>query len=338
MLVKQEFETLVNTKGVKNIKLKDLIAQSKDIYDNWNNDIINNEERVNFSLDNELKFLYNPVTGEIKKADISEYAFSQLCGKVGIPANYVKKCFANDKDDLALQNFRSWANDTDKNMLIRENNGVVRAVLSDSYTPFDSYKVLKTLYNTVDDMVYQPNQVFLSEDKLHIRFVDFKPLPFDDDELYAGFTVDSSDVGRGSLNMKFFLYRSVCTNGLVISSMGGTLFKQNHIGSAMTGGKLELFNRALLNIDKLTDMSVEIIKNNRKKMLKDYELNMYIEKAKRDLHLSEKSREKLVNLIDNTYNHTKWGIINSVTELAQDFTLDTRVEFENWAGELLIAA
>lgn len=31
---------------------------------------------------------------------------------------------------------------------------------------------------------------------------------------------------------------------------------------------------------------------------------------------------------------TKWGFINGITELAQDFTLDTRYDMENWAGEL----
>lgn len=87
----------------------------------------------------------------------------------------------------------------------------MRAVLSDSYTPFDSYKVLKTLNNTVDSNIYKPSQVYLSTDRLHIRFVNHEPLPIDNDgsPLYAGFTVDSSDVGRGSLNMKFFIYRSV---------------------------------------------------------------------------------------------------------------------------------
>lgn len=88
--------------------------------------------------------------GKKKEADISEFAFSQLCSRMGVPANYIKKCFANGKEDLAIQNFRAWANDTENNLLVRENDGVVRAVLSDSYTPFDSYQVLRALKYTVD--------------------------------------------------------------------------------------------------------------------------------------------------------------------------------------------
>lgn len=104
--------------------------------------------------------------GETKSSDISEFAFGQLCTRLGVPASYVKKCFDNGKINLD---------------------------------------------NTVDSNIYKPSQVYLSTDRLHIRFVNHEPLPIDNDgsPLYAGFTVDSSDVGRGSLNMKFFIYRSV---------------------------------------------------------------------------------------------------------------------------------
>lgn len=339
MLIKQDFETLINTVGVKHCDMKSLLTQSKAMTEEWTNFTVDNESGVNFGIDNQMRFNYITTEGERRSSDISEFAFSQLCTRLGVPASYVKKCFDTGKVGLALDNFQAWAGDMDKNMLVREHKGVARAVLSDSYSTFDSYKVLKTLSNTVDDKRFQPSQVFLSTDRLHIRFVDYNPLPIDDGTpLYAGVTVDSSDVGRGSLNMKFFIYRSVCTNGLVISKLGGTLFRQNHIGSNMTGGKLQLFNRAFMNVDKLVEQSLGLIKNCKQQHLKDYELEMYLEKARRELKLSEKSQERLKELIDGTYDRTKWGIINSVTELAQDFTLDTRIDFENWAGDLFAKA
>lgn len=338
MIISQEFETLTDAKGVSKINLKDLINQSKDISENWKEYMIDNSDRTNFMIDDTMKFVYNPITGDTRRVDISEFAFGQLCTRLGVPSSYIKKCFDGNKADLAIENFQAWSGEMKKNILVRENQGIARAVLSDSYKSFDSYKILKTLNNTVDSSIYQPSQAFLSEDRLHIRFVNYDPLPIDDDELYSGFTVDSSDVGRGSLNMKFFLYRTVCKNGMVISSFGGTLFKQNHIGGNMTGGKLELFNRALIDIDTLSSNAVNLVKNNKSRFLKDYELEMYLEKARRELHLSEKSQEKLQCLIDNTYNRSKWGFLNSITELSQEFTLDTRIEFETWAGDIFSKA
>ena len=337
MILEQEYEVLQNSIGVDNINMRTLLEHTKSVSSKWENFIVNNENGVNFDLDKNLKLVYNPQNGDIRQVDLTANAFQQLCSKVGVPSQYVKKCISNGKMDLALDNFNAWAKDANANMMIREYDGVARAVLSEKYKPFDSHRLMKTLYSVVDDKKYQPNQVYLSQDKMHIRFVNFEPLPIDNDRLYSGFTVSSSDVGLASINVKYFVYRFACKNGIVVSNLGGTLFKQSHIGANMDNGKLSVFNKALMNIDLLNGQVTNIIQEQQKKFLKDFELNMYLEKARRDLRLSEKSQEKLLSIIDGKYNRSTWGVINGITELAQDFTLDTRIEFENWAGDLLVA-
>lgn len=334
-IIAQEFETLVSAHGTERCDYGELMEKSRCIKENWRNDIVINEEKTNFSLDKDLRFHYLTDYGRTKEADITQFAFSQLCSRMGVPANYIKKCFATGKEELALQNFRAWADEAKGNLMVRENDGVVRAVLSDSYSPFDSYQVLRALKYTVDMKRWIPTQVYLSEDRLVVRFVDFTPLPINDGSpLYIGFTVSSSDVGRGSLNIKMMVYRSVCTNGLLISDMGGTLYRQHHIGAAMTESKLQEFNRVFSELDFTAKAIIDNIGNCRKSRLADYEMTMLVEKAKRDMKLSEKSVEKLQNLVATTYEPTRWGVINGLTELAQDFTLETRLAIENYAGEL----
>lgn len=335
-LVTTGFETLVSQNRVdENLSLRELAERSRDMARNWKNRVVFNDERRNFGINEDLQLVYHSVHGEDREVDITDTAFAQLCTRLGVPAKYVKKCMDNGKTDLALSNFHAWADDCKSGMLIREYDGVARAVLSDSYEPFDSNKILRALSYTVDTGRYVPTQIHLSPDRLHIRFVDYTPLPTGDSSpLYAGFIVDSSDVGRGSLNMKFFLYRSVCKNGMAISKLGGTLFRQSHIGEKMTDSKIAVFNRALSDMGELSKMAVKLVGENNKKMLKDYELKLYLERAKREMKLSEAATEKLNNLVTTTYEPTMWGLINGVTELAQDFTLDTRVDMESWAGNL----
>lgn len=338
-IIVQPFETLVTGHGANRCDFGAMLNKSREIAEKWESDIVINEHGTNFSLDKNLMFNYTTERGVEKQAHITEFGFSQLCTRMGVPANYIKKCFTTGKEDLALQNFRAWANEADKNMLVRANEGVVRAVLSDSYSPFDSYQVLRALKYTVDMKRWQLTQAFLSEDRLVLRFVDFTPLPVNDGSpLYLGFTVSSSDVGRGSLNIKMMLYRSVCTNGLLISSMGGTLYKQHHIGAAMTEGKMQTFNKVFSSIDETGKAIVENIGACRNRQLKDYEMKMYVEKAKREMKLSEKAVEELKELISSQYEPTRWGVINGVTELAQRFSLETRLEMEQWAGELFAKA
>lgn len=331
-IIAQNFETLATGHGTKNCDINTLLEQSREISRTWQNHIVKNEEKVNFSLDQDLRFHYTTELQEKKDTDITQFAFSQLCARIGVPGKYIDKCYKSGKQDLALQNFQAWADEAKGNMLVRENDGVVRAVLSDSYAPFDSYKVLRTLKYTVNTKRYQPTQVYLSEDKLVVRFVDFTPLPVKDGSpLYVGFAVTSSDVGRGALSMKMFLYRSVCTNGLLVSSGNGTLYKQSHIGENMTESKMQVFQRAFNNIDLVTGEMVEIIKKNRERSLKDFEMQIFVEKAKRELKLSKEQSEQFENLV-GVYEPTRWGIVNSVTELAQKFSLDRRIELEEWAG------
>lgn len=333
-IIAQEFEKLVTASGTEKCDFSELLDKSREIRDRWRTDIVVNKNATNFSLDQDLGFHYTTDYGQEKAADITQFAFSQLCARMGVPANYIKKCFTTGKEDLALQNFRAWAEEADSNLMIRENGGIVRAVLSDSYSPFDSYQVLRALKYTVDFGRWKLTQVFLSEDRLVLRFVDFTPLPVHDGSpLFLGFVVSSSDVGRGSLSVKMMLYRSVCTNGLLISSMGGTLYKQHHIGEAMSGSKLEAFNRIFTKIDDNAQAVIANINQCRNRQLKDYEMEMLVEKARREMKLSEKSVEKLKTLVSTTYEPTNWGLINGVTELAQDFSLETRLDMENWAGQ-----
>ena len=338
-IISQDFETLVTKHGTEKCDFGELLERSREIKQKWENDIVVNQRGTNFSLDKDLRFHYMTDYGKKKEADITQFAFSQLCARMGVPANYIKKCFTTGKEDLALQNFRAWANETENNLLVRANEGVVRAVLSDSYKPFDSFQVLRTLKYTVDFKRWIPTQVFLSEDRLVVRFVDFTPLPVNDGSpLYLGFTVSTSDVGRGSLNVKMMLYRFACQNGLIISSMGGTLYRQHHVGEVMTESKLQIFNRIFSDLDVTGKAIIDNIDQCRNRQLKDYEMSMLIEKAKREMKLSEKSVEKLQLLVANTYEPTRWGLINSVTELAQDFTLETRLDMEQWAGEFFAKA
>lgn len=343
-IINGEVEKLVQTYGVKEeVTLKSLMEQSRDMDKSWKNHIVWNEEKTNFSVNDEMQLVIHPANGESRTMDMTDHAFSQLCTRMGVPAKYIKKCFDSGKSELAVANFRAWEKEHTGNMLVRENDGVARAILSDSYAPFDNYKLLRALYYTMDTKRFVPTQVYMSQDKLHIRFVDYQPLPISDGSgspLYAGVILSSNSVGAGSLSLKFFIYRSVCRNGMAISSMGGTLFRQHHIGEKMTDSKIALFNRAFMDIDRLCDMAITLVNENNGKRLKDYEMEMYLEKARREMKLSEKSVDKLKVLVgpNGTYEPTKWGFINGITELAQDFTLDTRYDMETWAGELFTRA
>jgi len=172
-----------------------------------------------YLLDEDMNLTYRPINGTVREAQLTDFAFSLLTQRIGIPSAYIIKCIDAGKIQLALNNYKSWASDFDRGVLVRESKGVVQAVLSDSYTPYDSNQIINNLQYTCR-VKYELSAVYLSEDRLYLRFVDYNRLSIHDkggSDIYAGFTVDSSDVGCGALCVCFFLYRFDCCNGVFMS-------------------------------------------------------------------------------------------------------------------------
>lgn len=339
-------EILTNVKGTARINLDDICGKANEMATRWEDVKVSHEDMFPLELTNDCKLSFGTRFRRYSN-DITEYGFGQLCSKVGIPAAYTKKCFDSGKEDLALQNYRAWAADKkpeDKDYLIRMYDGNVEAVLTDKYNVFGSDIVLNAVRDAVTDPKYagryEANQIYLSQDRLHVRFVDFntKLNIGDSSPVHPGFVVQSSDVGASALSIKFFLYRFACRNGIVYVKHGGVLFRQTHLGTFTNDGK-GLFMEALGKIDNLNEIVTANINEASKKRLTEEEFEMYLNKAQKELHFGKSGAEKLKEIIETSYDRSLWGVINGVTENAQNNTrLDRRIEAEMWAGNMLAKA
>lgn len=290
----------------------------------------------------ELTFLDDSTT-DIERYPLSRYALSQLGSKIGVPANYLQKCIDTGRIDLASDNVNSWIDDYNKDLFIREYNGHIRGILSSKYSVCDTPDILDVLQNTVDLDTYKVKGSFLNEERLHLRLVSKEMLPIDGEDLFSGLFIDSSDVGRNVLTVQFGIYKLICTNGLVISKCGGTLFQQKHVG-IKSEDFYEGLVAALKNVDKLCESAVEMVELSRSRSV-NFDVNTmsqedfeaFIAQIKGTTKLSNDGAEKVIDLMRNKYGDSRWGYINSLTEVAQDYTLERRLEIEKIAGNLLAA-
>ena len=280
---------------------------------------------------------------EIRDFQMSRYALGQLGSKIGVPARYLEKCVASGRIDLAQDNVNSWLEDFNKDLFIREYNGGIRGVLSNKYSVCDSHEILEAVDDSVDLSKYKIKGSFLNEERLHVRLIGKEMLPIDGEDLFAGLFLDSSDVGRNILSVKLGIYKQVCTNGLVIARAGGTLFEQKHIG--ITAEEFhEGLVKSLQNVDLLTENAVEWVRrakhrDNHWSSVSEYEddINEFVAYIRQQTNLSDDSAHKVIDLMQTKYEDNRWGLINGITEVAQDFTLERRLELERIAGNLLVA-
>lgn len=271
-----------------------------------------------------------------KEYHITEYALSQLCGKLGVPVTYLKKCYKEGKVRLAMNNLVTWMKDDDRDILFRSYGHSIRGILSNRYSVLDNRELLSNLLESNILRGFDIKSAYMDMDRLHMRVVDSQMIKIDGEDLFAGIQIDNSDVGKSSLSVKYLIYKQVCSNGLILPRGEGVLFRQKHIGISA-----EEFRDGLKHsLDVLPDLvakTKDIVNTNRQIKLTQEELDVALEKIKRDTFISEDNIETVKKLTTDRYGLNNWGLINSITQISQEYSLDRRLELEKYASKLLIA-
>ena len=279
-----------------------------------------------------------------RNVGMTRYAMSQLCNKLGVPVRYLEKCFDAGMLDLASENVNAWLAEHNKNLFIREYDGRIRGILSDRYMTLDTPNIMEVISSVVNSSEYSTKGFFLSPERFHARIVQNTMMNIAGEDLFAGIQIDSSDVGRSTLQVRFMIFKQVCTNGLCISKGGGVLFEQRHIGISIDDFYSE-FKESMSRIPVLMENAKELIEEARNDSqgfavpyYNESHMKEFVERVKLKTRLSDESMSKVISMMTEKYSPTRWGLINSITEVAQDFTLERRVELEKIAGDLLLVA
>lgn len=282
-------------------------------------------------MDNNLKLNF-----EGKQFPMSELAAGHLCGKLKMPSRYFTRLRDTGHNELAADNINCWLEDNTKNLFLREYDGRIRGVLSGSYSVYDAPEILKTIDEVFDSRTFKLKGSFINEERLHLRLVENEMLDIEGEDLFAGITLDSSDVGRSGLQVQFFIYKQVCTNGLVIAKSSAKLFKQKHIGITHDDFAAGL-KEGLETFYQLKDSITESIKATAEIPVSE-DIDELLEEIQNKTNLSEEAATEVIEYMHTKYDNTQWGMINGITEVAQKYTLERRIELETIAGSMLQTA
>lgn len=268
---------------------------------------------------------------------ITRYALSQLCNKLGVPTKYIEKCIDTGNMGLACENINTWASDFNRSAFIRTYENNVRGILSDRYQTLDTPDILGVLSEVIDPQMYSTKGYLMNPERFHARIVQNDMMKIKGEDLFAGIQIDSSDVGRSTLSVKFFIFKQICTNGLCIAKGSGLLYQQRHIGinaDDFLNGLRDTFKL----IPDLTAQAIEMIQNSISQKISEEDIEHLIKQVQLNTRLSDDDVKSVFDLMEQHYSPNKWGLINSITEIAQKFTLERRIELERIAGDMLAVA
>lgn len=316
-----EIREVIDTKA----QFEAIVKKANEIQEKCNDYVV---PAQNIRMDNELRLNFND-----KQMKMSEFATSGMCGKLKVPSAYFARLVSEGKNELAADNINTWLEDNRKDYFIREYDGRVRGFLTGNYSVYDAPEILQSVNEAFDMNNFKVKGSFVNEERLHLRITEKDMLDIEGEDLFAGITIDSSDVGRSGLYVRFFIYKQVCTNGLVIAKSSAQLFKQKHVGISHDDFVAGL-KEGLNTFYELKDKVAESIRETSKIPVAE-DIDELLEDIKKSTGLSKEACEEVVFLMDNSYKRNRWGLINGITEVAQKYTLDRRIELETIAGNML---
>ena len=227
--IKKEVVTTFDTSPTDGLQI--LREKANAIQEHCTDAVLKNVSLNNLAMyctDNVFKAKYKH-DGEVKFIPFSDFSFGQLCTKLGVPTKYMISCANHGYSDLAIDNLNTWIDDFGKDLLFRVYKDKIRGVLSSRYSIFDTPDIIDVVDDTTRGLGLTVKSFFMNEERFHARIIQQDKMNINGEDLFAGIQIDSSDIGRSTLMVNFFIFKQICTNGLCISKGKANLFTQKHI-------------------------------------------------------------------------------------------------------------
>lgn len=281
---------------------------------------------------------------------LTRHGHDQLAEKTGIPVRYYQRMAETGQLDLLAANANAWLAREQGNdrRLVRITDGRVRAVLGAFYRTLDNYDLALLTMDRAKEHGAVVQQCDLSETRLYMKLTvpDWRESVKRGDDVVGGLMVSNSEVGDGRFVVEPFLYRLVCSNGLI----GEYSIAQVHAGQRLEIGELvysdetrRLADEALWAqvkdvIDATFDTTVlkEMVKQLRGLAKVEVpEPKEVTDVVAKNLSLSEERKNALVRYFAKE-GDTMFGLVQGITRLAKDFEdPEDQVRLERYAGRIV---
>lgn len=247
------------------------------------------------------------------------------------------------------------------NVMLRTLGDTARAFVSNKYNPIDNYDIAKAILPIIGERDLQVIDGALTDLRMYMKIIipgltRVVPAPEGHSRLVdrivgGGIMISNSEVGAGAVNVEYFIDEHVCTNGLIVESM----LRRIHVGK--NGGNGEdgfaeyyrddtrraiddAFVMRLRDIIGAATLPAMLDKHvSRLTTARTDEITGDIETVVNNVaakyNLIEDERTATFRAFCHDGDLSRYGVIQSLTSMAQDRPYDRRVDIERGAASLL---
>ena len=285
---------------------------------------------------------------------LTDHSLNQLCGKLEIGTQYLRKCLPVSQE-LVAHNLNFWINNSkEKELMLRTYDTApineARAICSNRYKRIDNDVVANHSLNKLMDLGLDIKYSHYDRDTLNITAVNPKleGEVTKGDVVQSGVTITNSEIGSGSLIIQPFIYRLVCTNGMVAPRYLNRFYSR-HVGKIVIDASnddqyitiIEKMQKQidLVNSEDVWAESFQGLLKSRKQKINSHQI---VQLAKRH-GVTESERAdifgKLNKYVGDTFTTSKYELANAITNMGNDEERsNSRARFFQELGGLIVFA
>jgi len=262
----------------------------------------------------------------LEDLSLSVHAHKQLCARIDVPYAFLGRCPQNLQ--YLLMNYFIQHGGYDKEVMLRTiYQNQLRAIMSERYTPFDDEKLFPLVEPWVKDT--EVEWYSFDEYSTHLRLT--LPETYEEikvgDAVQKGIHITNSEVGVRSVTIQAVVIRLVCKNGLLSTSKKS----RSHIGDPQ---RLEEHVKYMIE-EAVLDSSALLAKYKQSLDIAIDDPTLALKQIVKTEGLSQAEFKELLSVYLNQPDPSLFGIVNALTQTAQDYPAERRWEMENIAGRLL---
>ena len=331
---------------MKNLNMPSLINQVEK-EEQTKKDFLVDTKSILIGTENNVSCISIPEGRYRKTFVLNDTARQQMAARLNIPLPFAER-LRTEEPALFDRTFNTLLHRKSEQRLMRTSGGdTCRAYLSQNYKILDNDEFLRTVLPILS---LNPNlmlqEAFLSGTHLQLS------LTVEENDKYVrpgdavkyGVVLINSEVGLASLSLSSFIYRLVCSNGLILPECNGTL-RRIHLGRAASDISGSMGDRSiwreyssaikeLVEGKRFDEIIVSMREAASNPLMKNTET--LVEDIGKRFNLSKEEKAIITTQYEANADSSLWGLVNAVTETAKEATtIPRRNDLQTIGGRLL---
>lgn len=274
------------------------------------------------------------------KVVLTEWSARQLCKLAGLPFGVWRKASGQLAQDM-FGEFMPLVKEPNRKLVLKSfgaSKTVARGVLPIDYPDVRNSELLKAMGKLSSNFVIA-SAAWMEESNasfFRTRFV-LKDTMFqtsDNEALFLGVDLTSSELGAGPLQISLLLYRPICKNGASILYGNKPYFYFNY-STALAMDVSDLVKTALTRLTGDLDKVMDAVEVSKKQTITKAESAQLLDKMMKDGLINKGLLIKTLVELEEKGVNTKWDLVQGITAVARGYRDQLRMRYENAGGLLL---